>query len=347
MSFAMPMIARFFPPHTRLRVENRQGRAGAIVPDPAATKDRIENEGPDLKFCFLLAGFEFSREILRQRVLCDSELGGDVRFRGAVFRQRLNLNALLGGRFECGAGHLFDNRQNPCFVESRQAYRWRTPTFLAALRCDRIAAPCVIDGPIDGNSFRAYVEQFLVPTFSAGDIVIMDNLGSHKSQAVRQLIRRAGAKLFFLPRYSPDLNPIEQVFAKLKTLLRKSVHHRGLARHRQTPRSLQTRGMRQLPRQRRLCFNLTGSCSSYQANGRIGATRHLDASRRRTAHHLLLPITNDTVDRRRPKPKRSVIAAHAAFSLRWMAVFHPPCANARCRNGNHSRIFSFKTANVR
>ena len=98
--------------------------------------------------------------------------------------------------------------------------RWRTLTFLAALRCDRIAAPCVIDGPINGTSFRAYVEQFLVPSLSAGDIVIMDNLGSHKGQAVRQLIRSAGAKLFFLPRYSPDLNPIEQVFAKIKHLLR-------------------------------------------------------------------------------------------------------------------------------
>jgi transposase len=100
--------------------------------------------------------------------------------------------------------------------------RWRTLTFLAALRRDRIAAPCVIDGPINGISFRAYVDQFLVPTLTAGDVVIMDNLGSHKSQAVRQLIRAAGAKLFFLPRYSPDLNPIEQVFSKLKTLLRKT-----------------------------------------------------------------------------------------------------------------------------
>ena len=100
--------------------------------------------------------------------------------------------------------------------------RWRTLTFLAALRCDRIAAPCVIDGPINGTSFRAYVEQFLVPTLSAGDIVIMDNLGSHKGQAVRQLIRAAGAKLFFLPRYSPDLNPIEQGFSKLKAHLRKA-----------------------------------------------------------------------------------------------------------------------------
>ena len=100
--------------------------------------------------------------------------------------------------------------------------RWRTLTFLAALRRDRIDAPCVIDGPINGLSFLAYVEQILVPTLSAGDIVIMDNLGSHKRQPIRRAIRAAGAKLFFLPPYSPDLNPIEQVFAKLKTLLRKA-----------------------------------------------------------------------------------------------------------------------------
>lgn len=99
---------------------------------------------------------------------------------------------------------------------------WRTLTFLAALRHDRIDAPCVLDGPINGELFLAYVEQFLVPTLSPGDIVIMDNLGSHKGQAVRQAIRRCGARLLFLPPYSPDLNPIEQLFAKLKTLLRKA-----------------------------------------------------------------------------------------------------------------------------
>ncbi len=99
---------------------------------------------------------------------------------------------------------------------------WRTLTFLAALRSDRIDAPLVLDGPINGERFLAYVEQFLAPTLSPGDIVIMDNLGSHKGQAVRRAIRAAGAKLFFLPPYSPDLNPIEQVFAKLKTLLRKA-----------------------------------------------------------------------------------------------------------------------------
>jgi transposase len=100
--------------------------------------------------------------------------------------------------------------------------RWKTTTFLAALRYDRIVAPWLIEGPIDGESFRIYVEKVLVPTLREGDIVIMDNLGSHKGKAVRALIRSAGAKLFFLPKYSPDLNPIEQVFAKLKHFLRKA-----------------------------------------------------------------------------------------------------------------------------
>jgi transposase len=100
--------------------------------------------------------------------------------------------------------------------------RWKTMTFLAALRHDRIDAPWLLEGPIDGESFQIYVKKVLMPTLCPGDIVIMDNLGSHKGKAVRQLIRAAGAKLFFLPKYSPDLNPIEQVFAKLKHLLRKA-----------------------------------------------------------------------------------------------------------------------------
>ena len=99
---------------------------------------------------------------------------------------------------------------------------WNTTTFLAALRHDRIDAPWLLEGPIDGESFTVYVEKVLVPTLRPGDIVIMDNLGSHKGKAVRRLIRAAGAKLLFLPKYSPDLNPIEQVFAKLKHLLRKA-----------------------------------------------------------------------------------------------------------------------------
>jgi transposase len=100
--------------------------------------------------------------------------------------------------------------------------RWKTTTFVAALRHDRIAAPWLLDGPIDGETFITYVEKVLLPTLRPGDIVIMDNLGSHRGKAVRRLIRSASAKLFFLPKYSPDLNPIEQVFAKLKHLLRKA-----------------------------------------------------------------------------------------------------------------------------
>jgi transposase len=99
---------------------------------------------------------------------------------------------------------------------------WKTTTFLAALRHDRIDAPWLLDGPIDGACFQTYVERVLLPTLKPGDIVVMDNLGSHKGEAVRQLIRSAGARLIFLPKYSPDLNPIEQVFAKLKHLLRKA-----------------------------------------------------------------------------------------------------------------------------
>jgi transposase len=97
---------------------------------------------------------------------------------------------------------------------------WRTLTFLGALRCDRLTAPCVFDGPINGQSFRAYVEQQLVPVLKPGDIVDMDNLGTHKAAAVRKMIQAAGARLWYLPPYSPDLNPIEQTFAKIKHWMR-------------------------------------------------------------------------------------------------------------------------------
>jgi len=100
--------------------------------------------------------------------------------------------------------------------------KWKTATFLAALRNDRIEAPCVFDGPINGERFRAYVEQFLIPTLKPNDIVILDNLGSHKGKAVRKAVKAAGARLLFLPKYSPDLNPIEQVFAKIKGFVRKA-----------------------------------------------------------------------------------------------------------------------------
>ena len=97
---------------------------------------------------------------------------------------------------------------------------WHTSTFLAGLRVDRVVAPLVLEGAINGESFRAYVEQFLAPTLAVGDIVLADNLPSHKVAGVRQAIEARGASLWFLPAYSPDLNPIEQVFAKLKQLVR-------------------------------------------------------------------------------------------------------------------------------
>ena len=99
---------------------------------------------------------------------------------------------------------------------------WKTTTFIGALRRTGLTAPAVFDGAINGQSFLAYVEQILVPTLKSGDIVILDNLSSHKVTGVREAINAAGAELRFLPPYSPDLNPIKQVFAKLKALLRKT-----------------------------------------------------------------------------------------------------------------------------
>jgi transposase len=99
---------------------------------------------------------------------------------------------------------------------------WKTTTFIAALRATGMVAPMVLDGPINGRAFQAYVDQVLVPELRPGDIVVMDNLGSHKGAGVRQAIEAAGAKLLYLPPYSPDFNPIENAFAKLKALLRKA-----------------------------------------------------------------------------------------------------------------------------
>jgi transposase len=141
---------------------------------------------------------------------------------------------------------------------------WKTTTFLAALRHRRIDAPWLFDGPIDGESFRTYVEKVLVPTLHPGDIVIMDNLGGHKAKAVRQLIRAAGAKLFFLPKYSPDRNPIEQGLRQDQALLaqgRRALRRSHLCRYRRNSRSIYTRQMRQLFSEFRLCPNLKASRS--------------------------------------------------------------------------------------
>ena len=114
-------------------------------------------------------------------------------------------------------------------TDTRLCATWSlaTPTFLGALHCDRFTARCLFDGPINGECFRAYVEQILLPSLKPGDIVVMDNLGSHKAAALRRLIKAAGARLWYLPPYAPDLNPIEQTFAKDQALdaIRPETYH--------------------------------------------------------------------------------------------------------------------------
>jgi transposase len=100
------------------------------------------------------------------------------------------------------------------------AAHWHTTTFLCGLRHDGLVAPLVLDGAVNGAAFLAYVEQMLAPTLDPGDLVVLDNLSSHKVAGVRDAVEARGATLLYLPPYSPDLNPIEQVFSKLKRLLR-------------------------------------------------------------------------------------------------------------------------------
>lgn len=97
---------------------------------------------------------------------------------------------------------------------------WKTTTFTAALRLSGMTAPMVLDGAMNGVAFQAYVQQVLIPTLAPGDIVIMDNLPAHKAEGVRHAIESAGCRLLYLPPYSPDFNPIEKAFAKLKAVLR-------------------------------------------------------------------------------------------------------------------------------
>jgi transposase len=107
-------------------------------------------------------------------------------------------------------------------VDAAPHGHWRTTTFIAGLRSSGLVAPLVLDGPMTGRAFLAYVEQVLAPALSPGDVVVLDNLAAHKVAGIEQAIRAAGASLMYLPPYSPDLNPIEQAFAKLKALLRKA-----------------------------------------------------------------------------------------------------------------------------
>jgi transposase len=133
---------------------------------------------------------------------------------------------------------------------------WKTTTFLAALRHDGITAPCVFDGAINGTRFLASVEQALAPTLRPGDIVVLDNLRAHKVNGVRATIEAAGAELLYLPPYSPDLNPIEQAFAKLKALLRAAARRTVDALWHAIGHALDAFSpgrMHPLPRPRRLC----------------------------------------------------------------------------------------------
>src|SRR3954469_8079732 len=107
-------------------------------------------------------------------------------------------------------------------VDAAPFGHWKTTTVVAGLRASGIIAPFVVDGPMTGAVFRAYVEQVLAPALEPGDVVAMDNLSTHKVAGVQEAIRAAGASVLYLPSYSPDLNPIEQLFAKLKALLRKA-----------------------------------------------------------------------------------------------------------------------------
>ncbi len=126
---------------------------------------------------------------------------------------------------ETGASTNMVRRYGRCprgerLVDATPWGHWKTTTCVAGLRASGVIAPLVLDGPMTGEVFRAYVEQMLAPALSPGDVVVMDNLAAHKVAGVREAIRAVGASVLYLPPYSPDLNPIEQLFAKLKTLLR-------------------------------------------------------------------------------------------------------------------------------
>ena len=137
---------------------------------------------------------------------------------------------------------------------------WKTTTFVAGLRLTGLVAPFVLDGPINRDAFEVYAEKVLVPELSPGDVVVMDNLSSHKGPKVRALIEEAGAVLLYLPPYSPDFNPIENAFAKLKALLRKAAEHRRgpLEGDRQAYRHLHAARVRQLLRRGRVRPDVIG-----------------------------------------------------------------------------------------
>jgi transposase len=146
------------------------------------------------------AWFESQPELDPERLVFIDQTGASTKM------ARLRGRSLCGERCRAGVPH----------------GHWKTTTFVGALRLDGMTAPMVLDGPMDGDWFRAYVEQVLVPALKPSDIVVMDNLPAHRVTGVRQAIERAGATLLYLPPYSPDFNPIEMAFSKLKAHLRKA-----------------------------------------------------------------------------------------------------------------------------
>lgn len=141
---------------------------------------------------------------------------------------------------------------------------WGTQTFIAALRHDGLTAPWVIDAPMNRRIFEAYVETQLAPTLKPGDMVILDNLSSHKSEKAKAILKQRGAWFLYLPPYSPDLNPIEMAFAKLKSHLRKAKaphRRRSVPSRRINLRTLLPRRMLELPQGSRLCCRLIARCS--------------------------------------------------------------------------------------
>jgi transposase len=143
----------------------------------------------------------------------------------------------------------------------RPPHHWKTTTLVAGLKATGVIAPFVLDGPITGEAFRIYVEDVLAPELEAGDAVVMDNLRVHKVKGVEEAIRAVGASVLPLPSYSPDLNPIEPFFAKLKALLRKTAARtKEVGRHRPTPRRVHARGVPKLPRTLRI--PIMSSCKS-------------------------------------------------------------------------------------
>lgn len=162
---------------------------------------------------------------------------------------------------------------------------WHTNTFIAALRLDRVEAPWLLDGPMNGEAFLHYIQEVLGPTLQPGDIVVADNLSSHKVAGVREAVAAHGAQIIFLPPYSPDLNPIENFFAKLKDLLRKAAerHFDALVdRIKNYPPKRHRRGVRQLLHRSRICKGMNQKCSKIRLICRIRPIRPISSSQKCT-----------------------------------------------------------------